>query len=281
MKCKISVITVCYNAAALLPVTMESVLAQDNADMEYIIEDGGSTDETHKIIESYREKFRSKNIPFKYHSEPDSGIYDAMNKAVAYAEGGYVNFMNAGDCFYSSSVVDAVSQKMTGSPAIIYGDCAVYEYGRFFRYQKSPERIEEMMPFSHQSVFARTDILREHPFVTGYRFCADYDFLLTVHDLGLLFADAGVVVCITTADGVSSVKYHDTIMETTRIREAHGVLRDTKEQLRRTERVLRLKQFVLDHFPVPVKKWIRGRQIESRGQDFSADVPSWFRDLCR
>ena len=278
MSHRISVITICYNAAKLLTTTMESVLAQDYTDFEYIIQDGASTDDSEKVITSFKEKFESRNITFKYNREPDNGIYDAMNKAVVSADGNYINFMNAGDCFYSGTVLTKVSEAMSDLPAVIYGDCVVYEFGRFFKYQKSLEQIENMMPFSHQSVFARSDLLRDHPFNTGYQFSADYDFLLTVHDLKERFADSGEVICLTTAVGLSSVKYHDTLMESAKIREAHGVLKETKEQLARTEKILRLKQFVLDHFPLAVKKWIRNRQIESRGQTFDAVVPSWFHD---
>lgn len=286
MNYSITVITVCYNAADILPMTLESVLAQDYDDFEYVIQDGDSTDDTPDVIAAYKEKFEAKNIPFRYNRERDGGIYDAMNKAVTFANGDFINFMNAGDCFYSSDVLRIVSRAIkdpapagTSAAGIIFGDCAVYEFGRFFKYQKSPEEIETKMPFSHQSVFARSDLLRANPFDTGYRFSADYDFLLTMHDLGVGFVDAGTVICITTADGLSSVKYHDTLMETARIQEAHGVLRQSRSQLARTERILRLKQFVLDHFPLSIKKWIRDRQISSRGQTISVVTPPWFNDL--
>ena len=284
---KISVITVCYNAAKVLPLTIESVLAQDPGCFEYIIQDGASADETPDIVESYREKFASKGISYRYISEPDEGIYDAMNRAVRSARGSYINFMNAGDCFYDSDVLGRVSDVIDSAGSsgpdrallgIIYGDCVVYEFGRFFKYQKAPERISEMMPFSHQSVFAKRDLLAAHPFNTKYRLCADYDFLLTMHDLGAGFSDTGTVICITTADGVSSVRYRDTLMETARIRKAHGVLHQTKGQLIVTGMTLCIKQFVLDHFPDAVKKGIRDRQIRSRGQNFTPLLPPWFHD---
>ena len=272
MNYRITVITICYNAGRMLPLTLESVLAQDFDDFEYIIQDGGSTDGTPDIIAAYKEKFEAKNIPFIYNREPDGGIYDAMNKAAASANGQYINFMNAGDCLYSSDVLRKVAlviaDRSASDPAgcdIVFGDCAVYEFGRFFKYQKSPDEIETKMPFSHQSVFARSELLRTHPFNTGYKFSADYDFLLTMHDIGAGFVDADTVICITTADGLSSVKYHDTLMETAGIQEAHGVLRQTAGQLAVAEKVLRVKQFVLDHFPLTIKKWIRDRQIKSRG----------------
>lgn len=280
MGVKISVITVCFNAADVLPVTMESVLAQNISDYEYIIKDGGSADDTEKIINRYRDKFEKKGINFVYESGRDSGIYDAMNMAVSLAQGNLVNFMNAGDCFYDDSVLEKVSlatKDLSEDDIIAYGDCAVYEYGRFYRFAKDPEKIGQVMPFSHQTVFASGSLLKEHPFDISYRYSADYDFLLTAKDKGARFVDVGTVIAITTADGTSSINYHDTLMETVGIQKKHGTCSSSEEELKRTERILSIKQFVLDHFPVPVKKMIRSLQISSRGQNIDVKVPAWFR----
>ena len=276
---KISVITVCYNAAALLPSTIESVLMQDYIDFEYVIEDGGSTDDTQSVAEGYEDRFRQKGIPFKFISRSDEGIYDAMNKGVAASSGEYINFMNAGDCFYDTTVLkrisDTIDENKESAVAVVYGDCAVYEYGGFHLFAKDPGRITKAMPFSHQSAFAKADILREHPFDTRYRYSADYDFLLTVHDIGGKFVDSNAVVCITNADGLSSVNYHDTLMESAAILAAHGFAQDPAE-LAKKEKELRIKQFVLDHFPKTIKKCIRKAQIKKRGQGFNAVIPPWF-----
>ena len=284
MDIRFSIVTICYNAADILPVTLDCVLAQEYGNFEYIIQDGDSSDLTPQLIEEYRDRFAAKGIDLKYNREPDRGIYDAMNKAVASANGEYVNFMNAGDCFYDENVLTNVAASVgryrnasnDDGPDIIYGDCVVYEYGRFYRFPKSLENIEENMPFSHQSVFAKTQCLREDPFVTGYRYSADYDFLLTMHDKKKRFLDADTIICITTADGTSSVNYHDTLMESAEIRRSHGLFHHSEAELARTERMLRIKQFVLDHFPVAVRRFIRGLQIEKRGQNIDVNVPKWF-----
>lgn len=280
MSTKFSIITVCYNAADVIAATIESVLSQDCSDYEYVIQDGGSTDDTTKIAKSYRDRFETKGIRLIINSEADKGIYDAMNKAVASADGEYINFMNAGDCFYSADVLAKVASAIEGEdPVIVFGDCAVYEYGRFYRFPKSLESIERNMPFSHQSVFAANDFLRRHPFNTSYRYSADYDLLLSAHDEGVKFLDADTFVCITTADGLSSVKYHDTLMESSQILKNHGLEHRSEAELARLERSLRIKQFVLDHFPVFVKKLIRGRQIEKRGQNIKVIVPKWLENV--
>jgi len=276
---KVSVVTICYNAKCELPLTMESVLAQDYSDFEYIIQEGASTDGSSSVIESYRSKFEERGINFIYNHGKDAGIYDAMNKGVQAANGEYINFMNAGDCFYSESVLSSIfsadSSSQEKSPTIIYGDCAEYEYGRFNLFIKNMKGIEEVMPFSHQSVFAKRDFLIEHPFNLSYRYSADYDFLLTAYDLGVEFADCKEIVCITNKDGLSSVNYHDMLIESANILKSHNKYHHSEKELAKIERILKLKQFVLDHFPVFIKKAIRSYQIKKRGQEFDVTVPYW------
>lgn len=272
----VSIITICYNAAKHLPLTMESVLAQDYTDFEYIIQDGNSSDNSHEIIESYRARFEARGIRFIYNCEKDGGIYDAMNKGVQSCSGEFINFMNAGDCFYSAKVLSSVFKNNYENSTIIFGDCAEYEYGRFNLFIKNPEGIEEVMPFSHQSVFAKRDFLNEHPFNTSYRYSADYDFLLTAHDLKCEFTDSNVIICITTKDGLSSVNYHDMLLESADILKSHNLYHHSDKELASLERTLKLKQFVLDHFPVFIKKFIRSVQIKKRGQNFDVVVPPWY-----
>lgn len=275
MKDKLSIITICRNAADILPVTIESVLAQDYDNYEYIIKDGNSSDNTGEIVRSYAKEFAAKGVNLVYNSESDGGIYDAMNRAATLSDGAYINYMNAGDCFFDAGVLTRVADAADGA-VIIYGDCVVYEYGRFYRFQKSLANIDEGMPFSHQSVFAASDFLRSHPFDTSLRYSADYDFLLTAYDMNVRFIDAKTIVCITTADGTSSINYHDTLMESTVILQKHGRFHHSERDLARMERSLTVKQFVMDHFPAFVKGAIRGIQIKSRGQGIDVTPPAWF-----
>lgn len=273
---RVSIVTICYNAASEIAMTMESVLAQDFTDYEYIIKDGNSTDETVSIIKSYIPRFEQKGISVNFVSESDKGIYDAMNIAVSLSKGTWINFMNSGDCFYSSDVLSKIfGEKQYLTSAILYGDCAEYEYGRFYLFPKNADNITSVMPFSHQSVFARRELLSRCPFKCEFRYSADYDFLLTAHDKGLIFTDVNCIVCITNKDGVSSVNYHEMLNESARILASHGITpMGEKESLRR-EKILTIKQFVLDNFPTSVKKAIRGIQIKKRHQDFDCVVPSW------
>lgn len=274
----VSIVTICFNAENTIRMTMESVLAQDFTNYEYIIKDGGSSDNTMHIVNSFTEAFNNKGISFTVISASDCGIYDAMNTGINTARGTWINFMNSGDCFYSSTVLsDVFNSHDYSSSSILFGDCIEYEYNRFYLFEKRPDRIEDVMPFSHQSVFAKRSLMKEYPFNTDYRYSADYDFLLTAHGLGLEFTDTGAVICITTKDGISSVNYHDMLMESADIRKAHNMMAMSETELAAVEKQLVRKQFVLDRFPTFIKKAIRGLQITLRHQRTKVTVPPWYR----
>lgn len=113
---QVSIITVTYNAARFLEETIESVLSQDFTDYEYWIIDGQSTDGTQEILKKYEGRLH-------YISEPDAGIYDAMNKGIGRSKGEWLYFLNAGDALYNSNVISAVfSHPSVASHQLIYGD---------------------------------------------------------------------------------------------------------------------------------------------------------------
>ncbi len=261
-------ITTCFNAGASLKKTIESVLSQDFTDFEYIVMDGGSTDGSVELARSYEQRFLEKNIPFFVYSESDSGIYEGMNHGVAHAGGEFVNFMNADDEFYDDSVLRRLFEGRDWSDVgVIYGDAAETECGRIYFYTKNFAGIEQRMPFSHQSVFARRELLMEHPLNQKYRIAADYDFLLTCYQAGVKFEDAGMLICTVSLDGVSSVKIYDTFVETEEMMNAHGIYRYSKKQLKKKLFMLRIKQFGMDYLPAFVKKQIRLWQRKHRGQN--------------
>ena len=134
---KISVVTVCYNAAVSIEQTMLSVLGQSYPDIEYIVIDGGSTDGTVDIIKKYADRLAY------WVSEPDKGIYDAMNKGIAAATGSYINFMNSGDSFYDNRVVEAVVPYLSSDmKAVIYGNAAICNGEKYII--KKPIPIEKI-----------------------------------------------------------------------------------------------------------------------------------------
>lgn len=171
---KFTIITVTYNCAEILEETIQSVLGQDYPDVEYIIIDGGSTDSTMDIVNRYRDRLA------KVVSEPDRGIYDAMNKGIALATGDYINFMNAGDRFASTSILSEVEKALFESEiGILYGNTqTVADEGQTVVTHK-PSPLYQMKRhgvFCHQSAFIRADYHKRNPFDISFKSMADYNF---------------------------------------------------------------------------------------------------------
>ena len=122
------------------------------------------------------------------------------------------------------------------------------------------------MPFSHQSVFAKRELLKEFPFDLKYRIAADYNFLLEVHEKGCVFMDSGEIVAVVSKSGVSSVRLKDTYLESLRLRQDRGIPQPTGRELERKLWIISLKQFGMDHFPKWVKYCIRKVQRWTRRQ---------------
>lgn len=162
---KVSVITVTYNSSKVLERTIKSVVLQKYNNVEYLIIDGQSQDETVEIAKKYK-PFLSTII-----SEPDKGVYDAMNKGMLLASGEWVIFMNAGDVFCNDEVLKNIfSLEIDKKTAVLYGD-TIYSYP-FGRYRapglKNNERI-----FCHQSTFFKLDVLKKFPYDLKYKIASD------------------------------------------------------------------------------------------------------------
>ncbi len=263
----ITVITICFNEAEHIDNTVRSVYDQSYMDMEYIIKDGGSRDVTPEHLKKWESSFRKKGVPFIVSTCQDKGIYDAMNQAVGMAKGEFVNFMNAGDRFVSYDVIENIFKNDELSRAdLIYGDTVEEEYGELHYFRKCPELITERMPFSHQSVFVRRDLLLKYPFSMKYSIASDYDFLLTLYEKGYSFMDSGIAVAKVSKDGTSSVRLKDTYIETMNLRKEHSLPVPEGIALKVKLLWLGLKQFGMDHFPDSLKFIIRKVQRKLRGQ---------------
>lgn len=179
---KVFVITVCRNAGELLEPTMLSVLNQMYANLSYIIVDGGSIDGSIDVIQKYKDQLAA------WVSEPDKGIYDAMNKGVNLAksllkegETAWVNFMNAGDCFTDANVVsDVFCRDIAESVKVVVG-----HFNRCYgekKTTKAADRIDLLplwMPFCHQSTFVKLEYCN---FDTSYKMAADYNLFYNLYD---------------------------------------------------------------------------------------------------
>ena len=202
---KITVITVSFNSVKKIESTIQSVLNQTYPAIEYIIVDGGSKDGSIDIIKKYQ-----AHIAY-WVSEPDNGIYDAMNKAVSYANGEWIIFMNAGDTFYTndilSSIFNAETIKTYNTYGILYGDrCNIYHNRHEIIPSADIHNIEKYMPFCHQATLTRTHLLHKMPFDTRYKLGADYDFFLKNYRNGVQFKKLNICLANYEAEqGVSTI----------------------------------------------------------------------------
>jgi len=170
---KISVVTVCYNAVAAIENTILSVLNQTYPNIEYIIIDGASTDGTVDIVKKYLDKITY------FVSEPDKGIYDAMNKGVDVATGEWINFMNSGDSFATDHTISDIFGRGIDYEGqdVIYGDTLYVYSGSPILYKAKPlSTLEYRMAFCHQSSYVRTHLLKLRHFDLHFKYVADYDF---------------------------------------------------------------------------------------------------------
>lgn len=170
----VTVVTVTYNAEYLLEETILSVINQSYENIEYIIIDGASIDKTVDIIKKYEDK-----IDY-WVSEPDDGIYYAMNKAIEKATGKWINFMNAGDMFFDLDTVKYTMEHKDNTAELIYGDYQMKETGLINKARDITQWYNGM-PFCHQTLFARRIIMQEELFDTGYRLAADHNFIISMY----------------------------------------------------------------------------------------------------
>ncbi|ALL04398.1 hypothetical protein AQ505_02115 [Pedobacter sp. PACM 27299] len=197
---QVSVITVVYNGAEIIEGTILSVLGQTYKDVEYIIIDGGSSDSTFEILDRYNDKLSH------WVSEPDKGIYDAMNKGVAICSGEWVIFMNAGDSFYDENVLSNIFDYNHENSDVIYG--AVNCFDKFKEVIIKPDnllKITHKMIFCHQSSLVRRELLLNNRFDMRYKIAADYNLFYNLYANGFKFVE--MPVCIANYEvgtGLSS-----------------------------------------------------------------------------
>lgn len=204
MEPKVSIITVCYNSINTIKQTMQSVLAQTYPNVEYIIIDGGSTDGTLDVIK----ELENENV--KWISEPDKGIYDAMNKGIRMASGDWIHFRNCGDYFLSKETLRNVfeSNLIPDNIGIVTGDCYFVNNDGYI--VETPRVLDvsyrKAMPFHHPATFVRSDIQKEHLFNLKYSSSADYAlfFDLLSHSIEYLYIP---IVIATFEEGGFSSNY--------------------------------------------------------------------------
>ena len=201
----VTVITVVFNGAGDLEKTLLSVLNQTYNNVEYIVIDGGSTDGTLDIIRQY-----DHAIDY-WVSEKDAGIYDAMNKGILLASGGWVNFMNSGDLFYSTTTLEKIVFKFREKYSIVYGDVQAFSKRHHFNVMKisrpvTPRNLIMKLPICHQATFVTLKAFKEVGlYDTNYKICGDHDWLLKALMAGHQAKYVHQCIALNNRDGVSSV----------------------------------------------------------------------------
>lgn len=204
MQDKISVITVCYNAIEGIEITIKSVLGQSYINIEYIVIDGASTDGTVEVIQKYID-----SIDF-YVSEPDGGIYDAMNKGIMAATGDWINFLNAGDVFNSKQSLEKALSIDTEGIDIIYGDSMEIDKGTF-RLKPSSYDVDIMefeQVYRHGSSLVRSFVHKNNLFDLDRKdlgYALDWELIHRLYLKGYKFKRVDVIIENYELEGTS---YH-------------------------------------------------------------------------
>ena len=219
-----SVITVTYNAAAVIEDTIQSVIAQTYHHVEYIIVDGASKDHTLDIVRRYQDHIA------RIVSEPDRGLYDAMNKGMAMATGDYLCFLNAGDSFHEDDTLLQVVHSLAPHetlPDVIYGETDLVDSeGHFVRKRRlsAPKALtwksfRQGMLVCHQAFFARRALAE--PYDLAYRFSADFDWCIRVMKKARTLHNAHVVIIDYLDEGLTTANRRASLMERFRIMVRH------------------------------------------------------------
>ncbi|WP_285060364.1 glycosyltransferase family 2 protein [Pedobacter ginsengisoli] len=216
MQPKLSVITIVYNNVKDIERTMLSVLNQTYRNIEYIIIDGGSKDGTVEVIGKYRPRLA------RFLSEPDNGIYDAMNKGLTLATGDYVLFMNSGDEIYAPETVTEVFESAAAAD-IYYGETEMYNeqwesLGQ--RRHCAPEifnwkSFRYGMSISHQAIYVKRSLAQ--PFDLRYKYSSDIDWIIRAAKNASSIVNTHMYVAKYLVGGISKKKHFASLRERFRI----------------------------------------------------------------
>lgn len=216
-----TIITVSFNSENCIEKTIQSVLSQDYDNLEYIIIDGGSKDNTVSIIKKYAERISH------WVSEKDGGIYFGMNKGIEATTGDYILFMNTDDVFHNEGVVKAMAEVIMKNdyPDAVYGDVTEEtEYGVFHKAAGDLSLMPVKMTLSHQSIFLKASLMKTQPFNTKYRYSADYEMLSRFYIQGAKFVNSGITVAdVVVTGGATYDNFEKSVNEHYEILRSRGI----------------------------------------------------------
>ncbi|HYQ56400.1 MAG TPA: glycosyltransferase family 2 protein [Draconibacterium sp.] len=210
---KLSIITISYNCAKELEGTIRSVTEQSFSDVEYIIVDGGSKDGSPEVIKKYEARIS------KWVSEPDNGIYDAMNKGLNMAAGEYVLFMNAGDIFYASDALEKIPFSEFPDADIFYGETlSVDEKGnelglrpKTLPHNLNWKHFRNGMVVCHQSFLVKRELAPDYNM--NYKLSADVDWVIKCLKRSQQTVFTGTIISRFLEGGASKQRHGESLKE--------------------------------------------------------------------
>lgn len=209
---RFSIVTVTYNAEKYLRQTLDSMLRQKYRNYEYIVVDGGSKDRTLSILEEYVPLFEGR---MRYISEPDDGLYDAMNKGIRMAQGDYIGLINSDD-YYEMDALENVAKVVVESqyPDVVYSDLYVIDADSKYLYTIPGDatKLKKGMLVNHPTCFVRKTAYEKYGlFDLQYRIVADYDLMLRIYNNGGKFAKTDEPLASFRVGGLSNGNYKSTL----------------------------------------------------------------------
>lgn len=204
----ISIITVAYNSEKSIGHTIESILRQDNSpiQLEYIIIDGKSSDHTVEIAEQYRSQMEARGIRYRIFSEPDQGIYDAMNKGIRLAEGDVIGILNSDD-WYEPETIRTVGEVFGNTQCdLMYANIRMHRKdGSTFVKRARSRRFQTSRDWNHPTTFVKARIYKENPF-RNLGIHDDYGFFLQMKRQGRYIVIVDRVLANFRMGGASNKK---------------------------------------------------------------------------
>ena len=220
-----SIITVTYNAAATIEATLLSVRQQTYRHFEHLIIDGASKDNTLYIIYKY------KDDTIKVFSEPDKGLYDAMNKGIRMASCDYLCFLNAGDTFHEVDTLEKIANTISttphGLPSILYGETAIVNAERQFlhmRRHKAPnvltwKSFQQGMLVCHQAFLVKRTLAE--PYNLQYKYSSDFDWCIRMMKKADVISNTHLILIDYLDEGMTTRHHKESLIERLRIMAKH------------------------------------------------------------
>ena len=220
-----SIITVTYNAAATIEATLLSVRQQTYRHFEHLIIDGASKDNTLYIIYKY------KDDTIKVFSEPDKGLYDAMNKGIRMASCDYLCFLNAGDTFHEVDTLEKIANTISttphGLPSILYGETAIVNAERQFlhmRRHKAPDVLtwksfQQGMLVCHQAFLVKRTLAE--PYNLQYKYSSDFDWCIRMMKKADVISNTHLILIDYLDEGMTTCHHKESLIERLRIMAKH------------------------------------------------------------